>query len=67
MHAPLGLIMADLDPQNTASGKGGVEMGSEKEGEWKGKIYGMGCCLSKALAISVIQIRSEHVRGKIEL
>ena len=56
---PLGLIMEDLDPQNTASGKGGVGMGSKKEGEHKGKRSGMEGCLLKASANLVIQIRSE--------
>ena len=64
--SPLGMTMVEPYPLDSSYRKGGVGMGNEKEKEQKGKIFGMGGCLPKTSAISVIQIRSEQVRGNIE-
>ena len=60
--------MEGLDPRGL--GPEGGEMWNEnkkKDGEGMKRKSGVGGCLSKTQSISTIQIRSEAIRGNIEL
>ena len=57
-----------MAPRSQVPEEGEIGNGEEKrDGDKRGRRSGPGVCLPKALSIPVIQIKSEKVRGNIEL